>query len=150
MMMNDEELESRLHALRPAPMPDALVRRLKSRKPTHPLTMAMVLGAMALTVMLVTWLADQAHLTPKTSRPEAVAGQSSSLDDLRVYLPIQQTSTLVKIEDIGLLETDPQRPIQLMRTTWLDDVTYRGDDGVSTLQRQESRTEIIPVVLHAY
>lgn len=147
MNTEEDELERRLLALQPAPLPDVLAQRLQAARPMR---RALWLLAVAAVLVLLAILRPTSH--PERGSTPALAGHPSpsSLSDVRVYLPIQQTSTLVKVEDYGLLETDPARPIQLMRATWLDDVTYRGDDGVTTLQRQESRNEIIPVALQTY
>lgn len=69
--------------------------------------------------------------------------------DFRVFLPVEETSTLVETKDVAFIDADPAQPVRLVRATWLDDITYRGDDG-RTLRRQESRIEFIPVVLNTF
>ena len=49
-----------------------------------------------------------------------------------------------------MIEREPARPFRLVRATWLDDITYAGDDGHSTLRRREPRSEIIPVALETF
>lgn len=151
MNIEDDELERRLQALQPATVPETLVARLQSAQPKRPHWWYLTAAMAALAVLFLRFPPHSETSTAAPTPPSvSTETPADSLEDLRVFLPIQQTSTLVKVEKVGVLETDPQRPIQLMRTFWLDDVTYRGDDGVSTFQRQESRTEIIPVALQTY
>jgi hypothetical protein len=70
--------------------------------------------------------------------------------DLRVFVPIEERSTLVDVQDLGLVETIPTRPVRVLRYTWIDDTTFRGDDGHSTLRRTQPREQIVPVVLQAF
>jgi hypothetical protein len=151
MNIEDDELERRLQALQPAAVPEALTARLQHAHPKRPHWWYLT-AAMAAVAVLFLRFPPHTETVSAPIPPPAVATETpvESLEDLRVFLPIEQTSTLVKVEKVGVLETDPERPIQLMRTFWVDDVTYRGDDGVSTFQRQESRTEIIPVALQTY
>lgn len=151
MNIEDHELERRLQALQPAEVPEPLAARLQQAQPKRPHGWYLTAAIAGVAVL---FLRIHPHTEEVTTPPPvpAVAAQATgeSLEDLRVFLPIEQTSTLVKVEKVGVLETDPERPIQLMRTFWVDDVTYRGDDGVSTFQRQESRMEIIPVAMQTY
>jgi hypothetical protein len=70
--------------------------------------------------------------------------------DFHVFLPIKETSTLVGVEDLTVIDTAPAHPVRLVRARWIDDVTYAGDDGQSTIHRQQARAEIIPITLEAY
>ena len=151
MNIDDDELERRLQALQPAAVPEALAARLQQAQPKRPHWWYLTAAMAALAVLFLRF-PPHAETVPAPVSLPAVATQPpvESLEDLRVFLPIEQTSTLVKVEKVGVLETDPERPIQLMRTFWVDDVTYRGDDGVSTFQRQESRMEIVPVAMQTY
>lgn len=148
-----DEMERRLLALTPAPLPNALDRRLRAAAPRRRSVWLLSLTGCGLGLSLFLLLMNpEGHLPPPDAPRLATTRHAGELspEDLRVYLPIQQTSTLVKMEELGVLETDPRRPVQILRATWVDDVTYRGDDGISTLQRQESRTEILPVALPTY
>ena len=84
---------------------------------------------------------------PEPTPAVAVGPQPS---DFRVFLPVEQTSTLVEVRDVAVVDREPARPYRLVRATWLDDITYAGDDGRSTFRRQEPRSEIIPVVLETF
>ena len=151
MNIEDDELERRLQALQPAAVPEPLAARLQQARPKRPHWWHLT-AAMTGVAVLFLRFPPQAEEAAAPAPASAVTAQAppEPLEDLRVFLPIEQTSTLVKVEKVGILETDPERPIQLMRTFWVDDVTYRGDDGVSTFQRQESRMEIVPVAMQTY
>jgi len=135
----NDELEQRLAAMSPAELPPALHTRLAGARPTRKvrwLYFATPLAAAAV------WM-----LVMSLHRPKPARGPQPS--DFRVFLPVEETSTLVEARDIAFIDADPARPVRLVRTTWLDDITYRGDDG-RTLRRQEPRVEFIPVVLEAF
>jgi hypothetical protein len=90
---------------------------------------------------------------PMASRHVAARSVPAALpqpSDLHVYLPVRETSTLVRVEDVALVHPEPEHPVRLVRATWIDDVTYAGDDGRSTMHRREPRQEIIPISLEAY
>lgn len=151
MNIEDDELERRLQALQPAAVPETLAARLQQAQPKRPHWWYLTAATAGVAVLFLRFPPHTEDVTAPAPAPAVAArAPAEPLDDLRVFLPIEQTSTLVKVEKVGILETDPERPIQLMRTFWVDDVTYRGDDGVSTFQRQESRMEIIPVAMQTY
>ncbi|WP_038171978.1 hypothetical protein [Verrucomicrobium sp. BvORR106] len=153
MNIEDDELERRLQALQPAAVPEPLAARLQQAQPKRPHWWYLTAAMTGVAVLFLRFPPHPEEVTaPAPGLSPAVTAQTPAepLEDLRVFLPIEQTSTLVKVEKVGVLETDPERPIQLMRTFWVDDVTYRGDDGVSTFQRQESRMEIVPVAMQTY
>lgn len=132
-----DDLEQRLASLRPAELPLELHARLVAAQPRSKvrwLFAAVPLAAAAVWVFVAT-------------RPQPLQPQPS---DFRVFLPVAQESTLVSVEELGVIEPEPDRPIRLVRATWLDDITYRGDDGHSTLRRQEPRAEIVPIALQTF
>ncbi|HET6407044.1 MAG TPA: hypothetical protein VFG14_04125 [Chthoniobacteraceae bacterium] len=139
----NDPLEARLQALRPTELPSALAENLAQAQPRriHRLAFAAPLAAAAVwaIVSLVT------HRGP-SDRTASVPQPS----DLRVYVPIEEKSTLVEVQDLGLIESIPTRPVRLMRYTWVDDTTFRGDDGRSTIRSKQPREQIIPVVLQAF
>jgi hypothetical protein len=51
---------------------------------------------------------------------------------------------------LGVVDVAPARPVRLLRTTWIDDTTFRGDDGRSTIRRATPRETIIPVALEVF
>ncbi len=67
-----------------------------------------------------------------------------------MFLPIQETSTLVGVENVTVVDTEPAHPVRFVRATWIDDVTYAGDDGRSTIHHREPRAEVISITLEAY
>lgn len=142
-----DDLEQRLRALQPAGPPPELMRDLFAAEPTSPgkirwLPFAIPLGAAAALA-----LAFVLHREP-VAAPMIAAGPQPS--DFRVYLPVERTSTLVEMRDVAVVEREPARPYRLVRATWLDDITYAGDDGQSTLRRREPRSEIIRVALETF
>lgn len=136
--MNDD-LEQRLAALRPAALAPALHARLSAAQPAK--KVRWVYFAAPLAAAAVWMLVASLHHPPPPRGPQP--------SDFRVFLPIEETSTLVEARDIAFIDADPARPVRLVRATWLDDITYRGDDG-RTLRRQEPRVQFIPVVLNTF
>ena len=143
-MSADDDLEQRLTALRPADLPLELQARITRAQltPATPRRKARWLYLAAPLAAAAVWLVLALPSGPPTPREPQPS-------DFRVYLPVEETSTLVEAKDIAFIDTDPARPVRLVRATWLDDITYRGDDG-RTLRRQEPRVEFIPVVLTAF
>ena len=139
-----DDLEQRLRALQPAEPPPALIRSLLAAEPgkIRWLPFALPLSAAAALA-----LAFALHREPPPAPAVANAAQPS---DFRVFLPVGQTSTLLEVRDVAVIDREPARPFRLVRATWLDDITYAGDDGRSTLRRREPRTEIIPVALEIF
>ena len=138
-----DDLEERLRALQPAAPPPDFIRSLLAAAPPSPGKIRWLRFAIPLSAAAALALAFGLHREP----PPARAAEPS---DFRVFLPVAQTSTLVEVRDVAVIEREPARPFRLVRATWLDDITYAGDDGRSTLRRREPRTEIIPVVLESF
>jgi hypothetical protein len=143
--VNDHDLEARLARLRPAPLPAELAAQLAQAKPVARgkirwLALAAPLAAAA--AWLFTTSLDRSTPTPSRAPLQPA--------DLRVFAPVAERSILVAERDLGVIEADPQRAVRLVHQTWIDDTTYRGDDGVSTFRRTTPRAEIIPVVLEAF
>jgi hypothetical protein len=152
--MNDDDLERRLVALRPAALPPELQARL-ANPPVRPgkirwLWAFAPLSAAAL-LLLAPALKHPAPQTPALTHAARIARkQAPQPSDLHVYLPVKETSTLVGVEDVAVLNNGPDHPVRLVRATWIDDVTYAGDDGQSTIHRCQPRAQIISVSLDAY
>ena len=147
--MSDDDLEHRLRALQPAAPPPGLIRELLVAEPSSPakirwIRFAIPLAAAAAVALVFLLKNDRQIAAP----PAFAAGPSPS--DFRVFIPIERTSTLVELRDVAVVDRDPRRPVRIVRATWLDDITYAGDDGRSTIRRQEPRSEIIPVALETF
>ena len=144
--MNDD-LEQRLAALRPADVPAALQARLAA----PPVARGKIRWLWAATVPLAVaavWLFMPAVEPPAPlPAPKASAPQPS---DFHVFVPVKHTSTLIALENVTVIDTEPEHPVRMVRATWIDDVTYAGDDGHSTIHRREPRAQIIPITLQAY
>ncbi len=137
--MNDEELEARLQALAPAEPPSALRERLASppaERPrlgwlrwTAPLAAA---AAVAFALVLHRWVpAPRAQPSSRELLPS----------DFHVFLPVEDHRTLFEIGDLSIIAADSENLVRLVRCTWIDDITYRGDDG-AILHRSEAREQI--------
>jgi hypothetical protein len=147
---SDDPLEARLRAMQPAQLPPALADSLVRAKPRriHWLAFAAPLAAAAVWIVafLMFHRAGPANLIADAASKHPPLQPS----DLRVFVPIQERSTLVEVRDLGVVDTIPTRPVRLMSYRWIDDTTFRGDDGRSTFRRTEPREQIIPVVLEVY
>jgi hypothetical protein len=81
------------------------------------------------------------------------AARDEELEEAVKTLPPSLREVLVlklDVHNVAIIDVDPSRPIRLIRATWLDDITYAGDDGHSTLRRSEPRTEILSVPLDSF
>ena len=145
--MSDDDLEQRLRALQPAALAPERMRELLAAEPPAPGKVRRVWFAIPLSAAAALALAFFVNREPTAPPPIASVANPA---DVRVFLPIDRTSTLLEVRDVALVDHDPARPYRLVRTTWLDDTTYAGDDGKSTLRRREPRTEIIPVALEIF
>ena len=144
--MNDEELERRLRALRPTDLPEALQMRLAAppamRNKVRWLWTVAPLAAAAVWLLLPLAQPPGPAPSPKPQVPRP--------SDFRVYIPVHRTSTLVRVEKLDVIETESAQPVRLVRATWVDEITYAGDDGHSTIKHRSPRDQIIPVALTSY
>jgi hypothetical protein len=141
-----DELERRLAALRPTELPAELQARLAAPPVAHGkirwLWAAAPLAAAAAWLLMLGIERHAPHTAPVASGPQP--------SDFHVFVPVKETSTLVGVEDLTVIDPLPAHPVRLVRATWIDDVTYAGDDGHSTIHRQRPRAEIIPIALETY
>lgn len=137
--MSEDDLEQRLAAMRPAELPLQLQARLIGAQPRSKVRWLFAAAPLAAAAV---WML--VAMRPAATEPQPQPG------DFRVFLPVAQESTLLSVEELGVIEPEPDQPIRLIRATWLDDITYRGDDGHSTLRRQEPRAEIVPIALQTF
>ena len=142
-----DDLEQRLRALLPAAPPPDLMRDLLAAAPPSPGKIHWLRFALPLSAAAALLLAFVLHRPPV---PAPVIADAASPSDFRIFLPIEQTSTLVEVRDVAVIDREPSRPFRLVRATWLDDIIYAGDDGHSKLRRREPRTEIIRVALESF
>jgi hypothetical protein len=146
------DLERRLQALRPAAPPPDLLKQILESEPPAPgkirwLRLLAPLAAAAAVAALVALVALPLLRPRHPVRPQPVAASAPTPSDFLVFVPIARTSTLLDVHNISVLDVNPSRPVRFVRATWLDDTTYAGDDGHSTLHRREPRTAIVPMPL---
>src|SRR4051812_215335 len=124
--MNDD-LEQRLAALRPAQLPADLQAALAS-PPIKPgkIRWLFAAGPLAAAACWFLFMAGERPVPP--GRPSMPGPQPA---DYHVYLPVEQKSRLVSLEELAVVGADSPAPTKLVRATWIDDVTYAGDDGFS-------------------
>ena len=147
--MSDDELEQRLRALQPADPTPKLMRDLLAAEPPARGKIVWLRIAVPLATAAAIALAFLVKPDREVAcKPQPIAVASPS--DFRVFLPVAQTSLLVEVREVAVVEREPSRPYRLVCATWLDDITYAGDDGRSTLRRREPRSEIIPVALEIF
>lgn len=147
--MNHEDLEQRLAAMPPAELPPALQTRLLAAGPAPRSKVRWLFFGAPLAAAAVWMVFVLFHQPPASPSTIVKIERTPQPADFRVFLPVEETSTLVEAQDVAVIDADPAQPVRLVRATWLDDITYRGDDG-RTLRRQESRVEFIPVVLNTF
>lgn len=145
--MSDDDLEQRLAALRPADLPVDLQQRLAG-PPVARGKIRWLFGAVPLAAAACWFLVLSLERPATAPAPPVSSGPQPA--DYRVFLPVEQSSTLVSVENLTVVDEHSTTPIQILRATWVDDTTYAGDDGRSTFQRRETRAEIIPVALETF
>ena len=149
-----DEIEQRLAALRLSALPPELKARLAeppvARGKIRWLWTLAPLSAAALLLLAPTPKRALPKKRPAAPANTVAAAPAPQPSDLHVYLPVKETSTLVGVEDLAVLDTEPEHPVRLVRATWIDDVTYAGDDGHSTIHRRQPRAQIIPISLETY
>jgi hypothetical protein len=148
----NDPLERRLRGLRPAKMPLELTLRLESQRPRRLTWLSFAVPLAAAAVWFLVF-----YVAPRNGESNSIASNASSegssltaSTDLRVFVPVEEKSTLVGVSELGVVEDDPVRPVRLMRCSWQDDTTFQSDDGRSTLRQTAPREQIIPVALEVY
>jgi hypothetical protein len=143
------EIEARLQALQPAAPPTDLHKRLLESEPPAPgkirwlRLLALPAAAAAVAALVALPLLRPRHPV----RPPPVAASAPATPDFLVFVPIERTSTVVDVQNIAFSDADPAHPVRFVRATWMDDTTYAGDDGRSTMRRREPRTAILSIPL---
>ena len=151
-----DPLEARLHALQPAEPPAVLMRQLDAAGPDRICWLPWVWAAPLAAAAAWLILAQITHHGLPPSAPSSLlanAGtpRSTALSsDFQVFVPVAESSHLVDVSDLGVVEVGPAQPVRLLRTTWIDDTTFHSDDGRSTMRRAAPRETIIPVALEVF
>jgi hypothetical protein len=157
--MNDgplDPIEARLQSLRPAEPPPALMRQLRASGPDVVLWLPWIWVSPLAAAAAWLILAQFTHRGLPPSAPTSLLANSGRPrstvlpSDFRVFVPVAESSHLINISDLGVVEVRPAQPVRLLKTTWLDDTTFQGDDGHSTLRRTAPREAIIPVALEVF
>jgi hypothetical protein len=155
--MNEDDfndIEARLTRLQPAEPPAVLMERLLGAQPANtqwvPWAWAAPLAAAA-TWLILGQLTNHG-LPPSTPASQIARADVSTVEpsDFRVFIPVSERSHLVGVSDLGIVNAAPTQPVRLIRTTWIDDTTFRGDDGRSLMRRAAPRETIIPVSLEVF
>ena len=143
------EIEARLQALRAAELPADLRNRLLDSEPPAPgkILWLRLLALPAAAVAAAAFIALPLWRARLPVKPQPVAAAASSTPDFLVFVPIERTRTVLDVENIAVSDADPAHPVRFVRATWLDDTTYAGDDGRSTMRRREPRTAILSIPL---
>jgi hypothetical protein len=137
-----EDIEERLARLKPARVPTEFEASLKAIPTARRHVIPWVFAGAAPLAAAALWLL--------VLRPgEHPTAPAVSPSDFRVFVPVERNSILVRVEELGVVEPTPERTVRLMRAVWLDETTYRGEDGHTTIRRNQPRAEIIPVHLKA-
>jgi len=147
------EIENRLQKLTPAQLPSGLGSRLKSadpsaRKITGQPWIWLSLAAAASIAIAAAWIV-RSHRA--NSAPD-LAAQPSLLtpDEIRIYTPISSRNLLLDAREIGVIQPHNSPPVRLVHCLWIDDSTYRADQGNDHLEVTQAREQIIPVALEIY
>jgi hypothetical protein len=145
------DIEERLQALRPAEPPAELLTRLLETEPVMAWKIRWIrfVGPLAAAAAVTLFAFPHFHARHPT-QPQRTAETGLQPSDFRVFVPVEQTSTLLDVHNIAVVDVEPSRPMRFVRATWIEDVTYAGDDGHSTLRRREPHTAILSVPLDSF
>jgi hypothetical protein len=148
-----DDLEQRLRALAPAPVPGHLRRRLAGArhqvrvpaKPRHAPDGWLAAwrqwwwAPLSATALVAATLALR-NIQPPASAPAAV----------RVFTAESADEFLLRAEPLELVWTESGQPFQLVRCTWIDRESYRAPVGDDRVQLYQARDEIVPVALRIF
>ena len=161
--MNDPEndtVAALFQALQPAAPSRDLLRRLAAARPIAKTISprAKIIAFIPRISMAAALLALAGALTWKflpldeTQTTTETAGTSAAFAPplAAALTPRQSRQRLLGVQDLGLARDSQQRPVRLMRTTWLDDDTFTPPGGAPPLRQSRMRDEIVPVVVQTY
>ena len=151
-------IEDRLQTIVPASIPSDLASRLNSSHRTGKIIRRtwrwVTLAAAASVTIAAAWIAIYWHTAEQRKlatlwqldpHQPAVTTQS-----IRIYAPVSSRNLLLAAREIGVIEPQNAPPVRLVRCLWVDDSTYRPDNGGDDLQVTRAREQIIPVALEIY
>ena len=143
------DIEERLRALQAAEPTADLLKRLVDSEPPAPgkIRWLRFLPPLAAAAALAALAALPLLRGRHPVRPQPVAASVPAPPDFLVFVPITRTGTVLDVQNIAVSDADPFHPVRLVRATWLDDTTYAGEDGHSTMRRREPRTTILSIPL---
>lgn len=148
--MKDEELEKLLAALRPAPLPPQLRARLDAPAPAKRRAvpwrwMAATLAPLAAAACW--WLLAPTPAGGPAARPSKAGEVAAGGRALRT---VEETSRLVKVKDLPILNPGSPYPVGLRLVQWEDNTTSVGDNPRVLFHKQQPRLQLVAVSFQTY
>ncbi|MBK1883620.1 hypothetical protein JIN85_14450 [Luteolibacter pohnpeiensis] len=148
---DDDELEKLLHGLKPAPASPELLSRLQAARPlprTRSLRLWIAAPLAAAAALAFAWLSLQGSPTSPsktTAKHDSVSPEVAKSAEMLQAVKSEQT--LLGMEDLGVTNDPKQGPVRLIRTTWVDEITYAKPGEAPEFSKSWIRSEIVPVSL---
>lgn len=147
-----DPLEDRLRRARPTALRPELQARLYAAAPAMPSPKVMAgphrrglgwlgAGSLAAAAAVCVGLFHHARTLP---------GPVPSVAERQILPPVKADRYLVSAEEVGVIVRQPDRAYRLVHCVWMEDQSYRGADGVSTVHVQRAHQQIVPVALTIY
>lgn len=147
--MNDNELENLLAALRPAALPPPLRARLEAPAPVkrRPVPWRWTVATLApLAAAACWWLMTPPTVHESSPRPPTIE-QIAGGGGLRT---LEETSRVVKVQDLPMLNPGSLNPIGVRLVQWVDDTTYVGENPRVIFRKQQPRLQLVAVSFQTY
>jgi hypothetical protein len=144
---DDEEIESLLGKLAPAPPDPALMARLRAARPRPVVLRPVFWGPLAATaaavIVAIAVSGNEGAKVERQSPPELA-------QEMPKRVPVASKQHLMEVVDLGVVADATEQPVRLIRTTWLDEIYYASAAGQAPEKESQVREEVMPVALTVY
>ncbi|MGC4013508.1 MAG: hypothetical protein QM755_03165 [Luteolibacter sp.] len=88
---------------------------------------------------------------PAASPPQSTATNTPPASGTApVKIPIESRQHLMEVTNLGVANDADNRPVRLVRTTWVDEIYYQTVPGNERSMESRVREEVLPVVVNTY
>lgn len=141
-----DELEKMLGSLRPSEPGEELMSRLRAARPQSTAKVVRFPFWIPLSAVAAVALGVMIFSTPSSRQVDA--GKQAAAETTRI--PLENRQHLMEVTDFGVVQDRSERPVRLIRTTWLDEFVYATGPGGPQVTESRVRQEVLPVSLDIY